>query len=331
MLVKGMANGREFFPARGDWREMPMVSVPLDDKIDFYNPLTITWYYGPTVNGPWYEAGTSSNRVYVTWATPKTTLIETLLHVGCEGEKVGGEFGTDDQKVLKKIWAKLATRTIRRVSDQHVLSYYGFYFLDVNKNGKIEPDVPGEVTNKNHPDLCKVKYAAPLIKEGNGQCHAWTDFMLQALLAQGLEKINPIPHETLKAKITSGLGDAFAVKNWQKEGNDPRRVLDVNQEEPPTPGADEAKDVLGVPGQGDSPDPPGEFENHYIVQMNGRYYDPSYGLGPFDDLKKYEDAALAGRIKKKYPIVGPRELHDLPPDNGDPNDQTDLINTYTPK
>ena len=303
----------------------------LPDSMMVLDPLTITWSFGSSAQGPWEEAGTSDNPVYLTWAEPKTKLIGTLLHVGCEGQKVSGVFGTDDQKVLEKIWTKLQTLEIRRISDQHVLSYYGFFFVDVNGNGTIEPDVEGEVTNKNHPDLCDVKYAAPLIQEGNGQCHAWTDFMLQTLLAQGLEKINGIPHESPEAELKSGLGDAFAVENWQKEGNDPRRVIDVNQPEPPTPGEDEAKDVTGVPGQGDSPDPPGEFNNHFIVKIFGHYYDPSYGIGPFDDLKEYEDTALAGSLANDYIWFGTRRLYDLPTDNGDPNDQTDLINDYTPE
>ena len=58
-----------------------MVSIRLENKIDFYNPLTMTWYYGPTVDGHWYEAGTSANPVSVLLGAP---LYQTLVHLGCE-------------------------------------------------------------------------------------------------------------------------------------------------------------------------------------------------------------------------------------------------------
>ncbi len=48
----------------------------------------------------------------------------------------------------------------------------------------------------------------------------------------------------------------------------------------------------GAPGQ-DSPSPPPDFPNHYILRIDGKYYDPSYGNGPFDDHESWEAASLA--------------------------------------
>jgi hypothetical protein len=43
-------------------------------------------------------------------------------------------------------------------------------------------------------------------------------------------------------------------------------------------------------------DPPPVFENHFIVKSNttNKFYDPSYGAGPFDDQTKWEEASIDG-------------------------------------
>ena len=87
----------------------------------------------------------------------------------------------------------------------------------------------------------------------------------------------------------------------------------------------EAADMAGSAGQGNSPNPPSTFGNHWIVKMNNNYYDPSYGLGPFTDLKKYEDDACEGSMD----VIGMNYfLSDRPADNNTPSDHTDEINNY---
>lgn len=63
----------------------------------------------------------------------------------------------------------------------------------------------------------------------------------------------------------------------------------------------------GIPGQ-TTEEPNPFFENHYIIQYGGRYYDPSYGTGPFATSGDHENAASDGvlkgiRAKKKTPGV----------------------------
>jgi hypothetical protein len=61
------------------------------------------------------------------------------------------------------------------------------------------------------------------------------------------------------------------------------------------------QDRDGVPGQG-TPDPTSNFFNHFIVSYGGKYYDPSYGTGPFsgdtDDEARnnWENSAIAGYL-----------------------------------
>jgi hypothetical protein len=40
--------------------------------------------------------------------------------------------------------------------------------------------------------------------------------------------------------------------------------------------------------------PLGAFGDHALVRYDGKYYDPSYGTGPFDSLVEWEDASIDG-------------------------------------
>lgn len=50
--------------------------------------------------------------------------------------------------------------------------------------------------------------------------------------------------------------------------------------------------LVGAPGQ-DTTAPPPDFPNHYILRIQGKYYDPSYGNGPFENHESWEAASLA--------------------------------------
>jgi hypothetical protein len=51
----------------------------------------------------------------------------------------------------------------------------------------------------------------------------------------------------------------------------------------------------GLPGQNQL-NPKDAFDVHFVVKYNSKYYDPSYGTGPFDTPKDWENASLAGFI-----------------------------------
>ena len=265
------------------------------NQVDFLNPMSINWSYSLDSGANWCDAGISTNLVYVTWTNSLNT-IHTLLDVGCRAAQGAiGIVGANDDRVLDAVWAEIQTLSIRRASDNVMLTYYGFY--DVNTNGAWDP---GTDVNRNTPDLCIVTDAANLISAGNGQCRSWADFMLQALRAQGLATVNGGP-VALQAVVIKSPYVAFAVQNWATTGSSPRTVISldagVDGATPavPNPSSDEAADSLGAAGQGNSPNPPSNFYNHWIVRRGQTYYDPSYALGPFTDRKVYEEAAFAGR------------------------------------
>ncbi|MBX9659359.1 MAG: hypothetical protein K2X00_12390 [Nitrospiraceae bacterium] len=53
---------------------------------------------------------------------------------------------------------------------------------------------------------------------------------------------------------------------------------------------------MGSVGQGTSPNPPSNFGNHWILKLNGRFYDPSYGIGDLPNSAAYEAVAFHGFI-----------------------------------
>lgn len=55
----------------------------------------------------------------------------------------------------------------------------------------------------------------------------------------------------------------------------------------------EAAPQARAPAQGNS-DSPNFFHNHFVVQLGGKIYDPSYGTGPFDSQLAHENQAIDG-------------------------------------
>jgi hypothetical protein len=64
---------------------------------------------------------------------------------------------------------------------------------------------------------------------------------------------------------------------------------------------------LRIRSQGGIDESPALFDNHFILRYGGRFYDASYGAGPFDTVGDHEKAAADGifnnfnRIQKKVP------------------------------
>ena len=94
------------------------------DEIQYLNMLEIQWEI-KIGDGDWKAVGSSFNPGYITWDDPLLTKNTwTVLHTGCVAANgTGGTKGTDDDKVLDKIWAKLKGLSIPRASDGKILSY----------------------------------------------------------------------------------------------------------------------------------------------------------------------------------------------------------------
>jgi len=271
--VKGMVGERELFPARNDWRETPMVSVPLDDAIGFYNPLTITWYYGPTADGPWYEAGQSSNQVYVLLGAPQTSpLYHTLVHLSCKNAK--GE--TEPAEATEKMWSEFTDQKVFRM-DGTQLTYYSSYTTQNTTTGD-------------------------LLKYGDGQCGAWASFFIDMRKIHGIDDYGE--YVIFRAIPPAGIAQdsvGFIVNDWKFDGSGRSghpvypylNIPDTSliEEHRYHWKFSEVHDETGVAGQGNA-NPASLFNNHQVV-ISGEYYDPSYGK-KYLSLEEIDDTAIAG-------------------------------------
>lgn len=151
------------------------------------------------------------------------------------------------------------------------------------------------------------------------------------MCAQGLKRINGIINKRVSIKIDERKipgALAFAVRNWEKYGPYVHWRIEIENNASSNIGVDGsctnwvlqsgwARDALGVSGQGNSPNPPSMFANHFIVKVNSSYYDPSYALGPFNIEKDYEYTAFEGGIISTNRAFYLEQMMD------------DLINTYS--
>ena len=321
-LVKAAAASAANLPATNATVSGNSILLPpsktgrLSDAITCLKPMSMHWEVSFDGGGSWMDAGTSTNTLYVTWARPVSSPhIHTYFDVGCEAAAgVSGTVGENDDVVLGRIWTKFQTKSINRASDGRVLTYYGFY--DANRNGIWEEGID---TDRNSPTTCHVTSAAELVRTTNGQCHSWAEFMHQVLCAQGLAVVNEKSTARVAVNAVPKREAFLAIKNWDKKDSGPwvpsrsdagmlgTNVLSSLPEH-------SAQDVAGVSGQGTSPNPPAGFGNHYIIKCADELYDPSYGLGPFEEYQQYEHAAFDGIIQVS--TYGARRiafLTELPP------------------
>ena len=308
VYIRGEGTGFSIPPVqaqRGNLDEIKIETVsatkPLKNVIDYQDPCFIQWFASTDNRQTWMNAGCSTNRLYVVWGQPAATCnIETLFYIGCRG--ANGIGGTAPGIVFLAIWNnQFATKSITRACDGSILSYYGF--LDKNGNGIFDQgdeDFNGKF----------IKTLQGLVEKGSGNCQAWAELFVQTLAAQGITHLGDF-RITSQQQKPSRPYNGYAIKNWEKngsgelfvEGNTRQRRFKIHNhnagvagtEEDPSTQIDECWDVLGIPGQGNSPNPPSLFDCHYFVRVGERIVDPSYGIGICQDFDSYADRAIEGK------------------------------------
>ena len=308
-------------------------------KIDFFENFEIKWYFGATANGPWMEAGTSFNPLYVIRPVeaPDMDFYHTLLYYGCKY----GKGHTTDVAIVDNTYNKVFVpkKLLRRDEPTKVdgMSYWG---LD----------------NPQNTDYCWTTSA--LLRYEDGRCGAWADFMLQMLKVQGIdskiggiypikklyegsieytnflakvdlfygvEKLNFIIHLLTAKNGVEFIPDCFFVKEWNFLNNSPFYLWDYEYEPyklntPPGPillsnnNMLKQVNLLGTSSQNNS-DPQSTFKDHAVVIYNEKLFDPSYGLiVPFGgiDQNQYEQKAMSGYgvglgdlLFYKFPLLNP--------------------------
>jgi len=210
------------------------------NNVEFLNPMTIDWQYSCDNGTTWCDAGTSTNRVYVTLNDPQaSTLFHTVVYLACS---IPG--ATTADTAVANTWSLFAAPPNVKTWDTNALLYYGTSSGGLNTS------------------------TASLLAARNGQCHAFASLLTDALLANCVTNV----HITL---VTPPTGQhQFAVNNIAYVNasytNAPYLYatsdLDIT--------------TNGIPGQGMTTPLAKLFIRHFIVHYGtgSNYYDPSYGV-----------------------------------------------------
>jgi hypothetical protein len=277
-------------------------SQPFQEKrrVDYINSLTISWQISVDGGSSWIPIGSSSNECFVTLSDPtppkgdgQYKLYQTVLHYACSNAGA-----TDDHTAVANTWSLFAgpsnitawnpsTKTYQRS-----LHYY-------SKPFSVSPQPVSTTGLLREPD-------------GFGECYSFAQLFQDALLANGISSTG--------IRITpENIEDSyFLVKNlaFTSVGSlvlqDPiyqwRMIFDHLPPEmerlpnPPQPNVyGDLTNSPGVPGQGITTPVEKVFGNHYVVEYDAIYYDPSYGIphdGPEIAAKgAFEAASIAGYAK----------------------------------
>ena len=258
----------------------------LPDYVEYWDSseFQVTWFYARNADGPWYEAGTSQNQLYVTLGPPKTSLMNpspvyhTLIHLGSKNARVENS----ESLVVDKIWDEFTDRNVRRMDGEQLRYYHDW---------KHTPD-----------DFHPPTTTAGLLKEADGDCAGWAKFFIDMLEVQGISS----GHREVVEKDYPRIGGknyehGFVVKEWEfiGPGMSPDTAPYVYTAEldafPLSPNVNHGQ------AQGNN-DPPYQFFTHYIVTYGDLYYDPSYGTGPFADAQQWENMSIDGT--DYHPVEG---------------------------
>ena len=197
----------------------------------------------------------------------------TLLDVSCRAAAQQ----TTDTGVIAAVYGPLSRRdAIKRKRDGFDLTYWGTTW-DYDQTKAM---VTWQLLNYNN---------------ASGQCGSWASFLLDMYRVHGITRGRKI---ALARSAIFWRGDGpigFLVKKWRFNT-------------PPASSPNNWTHVYGkqcvlehkAPGQG-NPDPPPRFWNHYIVWIDGVYYDPSYGSGPFTSQGAWENGSIDGLLDSRAP------------------------------
>jgi hypothetical protein len=242
--------------------------------VKVYDSFQITWKLNSNYNANqpdvgWVSIRTTNNPIYLTYHDPVgfptqngTNLYWTLVHLSSKSAARQNQ----ESEVIAKIWQEFANRNITRRSDGKQLTYY----------------IPGATREVTLADATR-----ELLASGHGVSTAWVESFLRVLSAQGIAGGRII-------RVVNKDAQTFGVRNTGilvKNNAFPANGTSGDHGYPFLLG--EIRRLEGIPGQGNA-NPPNIFNLHYIAQVDGKYYDPSYGTGPYDKLDDWENAALDG-------------------------------------
>jgi hypothetical protein len=250
-----------------------LCSTSFDPEIDIMEPMTIKWSLSLDGGFNWLDTY-SHNDTYVTLGDPVSgcTLYHTSVYIGCK--KADGI--NDEDALINAIWPTFSGRNVKRF-DGTPLKYY---------------------ESSNYPYTTPEYGLSDLLLFSNGRCNAFQELLINIFKVQGSDKAtkekfddtkpylseavnyyktthnNHTPEEDGYPNDSDHRGNIFYIKKWNL-----------------TAGTANPTDLQGCEAQ-NKDNPIAIFENHALVKINNKIYDPSYGGDPYDNI----DAWKAGNI-----------------------------------
>ena len=274
------------------------------DTVEFYDAkdntaFELDWHI-KIGSSNWAKIASTKHTVCVINANPLNSLTsrqETLFVLACKNAK--GKTQASD--ITTGIWGEFTDRKVTKANGIQ-MSYYKSY-------------------------LCNVVTAEELINQGDGQCGSWADLFVKLLKVHGIDNQNEVVEV-----VSDGGANGLVVKDWNFANNGTSGHPTYTYLNIPSSNLidnasynwrySEVSDVAGIEGQG-NPNPASYFNLHYIVEIQGVFYDPSYGTS-YSSLAGL-DANISGYyIEGAWPVDEPDVNLDL---NGDGHVQDNAVNT----
>jgi len=234
-------------------------SQPLPNTVRFYDTYDIEWKIALN-NMEILPAGVSSTPMYVTLSNPSGKRLESWFDISTRA--ADGTATVED--AIDAIWEEFTTLHVENAHGE-VMGYYRDILC---------------------ASYCTVYDAQRLVVQLNGQCGAWRDLLGQCLNTQGVTGGLYVTVEPLSSP-------GFLVRNYEYAdgegtsgcGSYPYRFNSPCGGPYWPSGTVEVFDLDGLEGQDES-NPASWFARHFILKLNGKYYDPSYGVGPIEGTKE---------------------------------------------
>ena len=258
--------------------ELPLESnLTLPDTIGYYKNLTIQWRLFNNKQEELYFISTKHTfyTILENKSIGKKSIFWTLLEISCR-EAHGL---SDNDKVVDSIFnafrQNLGKAVITKKSNNTLHKDKGIFRMRDGKQLKY------------WARGIETRYKPLLEGEPEGRCGNWADFLISMYKVHGITNAKIIQFGTSIESMNKADGTGFLVKNWDfnsKWSLSPPFTHKV---------LTECKFSDGIKAQGMDNSQPFFFD-HAIVKYKDKFYDPSYGAGPFYDKTSYEKVAIAG-------------------------------------
>ena len=243
------------------------------DQYPFADPLYINWYLSHDDGASWFGPFASGNETFVTLGNPLgdptanppvpgcQTPFRTVLYLATKDSEA-----TTESQCVTNTWANFSGRNVCAWNDTlRTYSVPLYYYL-----------------SQGPPDN------VPALLQGHdGDCTAWADFLKQCLLANNVSNV---------AVSTAGANPWLRIVAKEADPKDPTFACTVNNET--RHGSEDFDGNPGINGQGNGGRTPSSkwFAFHRVVKVGSTYYDPSYGVEPFDDTTADKTTYTQGAI-----------------------------------